>query len=139
MTIRPSAGLNARPDPVGQTQLEIFAIRGMRENRPASRQTAIERIILVLNSGGYRRCNSLQRLRIGIPDLALSSRAAMRLRYVITCGHGRVRVAHNAMRTGITRSALVAAGKSRSMSGHSPRSSERNRSNNNSMPIGSTA
>src|ERR1035441_9958141 len=60
----------------GQTQLEIFANSRMRKIEPGIAQTAVERIVLVLEFPGcYRRRNPLQRVGIEsqrLPHLPLA-------------------------------------------------------------------
>lgn len=74
------------------------------------------------------------------PSAFPTSRAALRPRYVITlaviAAPSRPYFSYTCW---ITRSRRSPLGRSRSMSGHSPRSSDRKRSKSRSMPTGSTA
>src|SRR5271157_1280124 len=74
----------------GETQLEILTNPRMRKIESGIAQTAVERIILVLEfPGGHRRRNSLQRLRIEPQRFAHFARGhAIAIRDSVG-GHGR--------------------------------------------------
>src|SRR6266478_8279131 len=74
----------------GETQLEIFANPRMLKIEAGIAQTAVERIILVLEFPGcYRRRNSFQRVRVKSQRLAHFARGhAIAIRDYVG-GHGR--------------------------------------------------